>query len=136
MITPTTSNMAGMDNIAEKLDSLTQSVDTMSKELKDLSSSVDNKIELLRESLIKRFDTALKGIKAELRKELKAQMDNEVKKGLEGVKNDITSMKSNIGTANSDIAKVRAKVDLPFNPNQSVVIFGKKKRHQRKLCTV
>ncbi len=119
---------------AEKLDNLTVLVNSLASELNANVRSIKEDIAGLREELGKvetNVDTKIEDLRTSFEKDLgnlKKDFTNEIKtkvdEGVDGLREEVVELRQDLARAQKALKRLTDRVDVPFPPDVSVVIYG------------
>ena len=109
-----------VNQLTDKLDSGIKSMEEklgdMQKKVNSVETNIDQKIDSLRASM----NSEIQSLRADIQKEVKERVDEEVG----GVADEIKQLREKLEETDSEMKRLKALVDVPFPPDQSLVLYG------------
>ena len=119
--------MADENTIKGKLDLVLQRLDQLTGEMKDLQTtvsnveaSVDTKIDEMKEAWDRQFKDSIQNLK----KDIVSEVKDDVKQDLDGLREEVKILTNQLNTTEQELHAVKNTVDIPFNPDKSIVIYN------------
>ncbi len=109
-----------LDSISQQVNGIAESIKALTTTVNNVETSFDRKLEDLKEKLEKKIEDTIEGKKLELKTELRTEIDAD----LDLLRSDLTATKMELSDTKNELARIRAIVETPYNPAQSVVIYG------------
>ena len=109
-----------LDALGRQVNDLNESIKALTRTVNLMESSVDGKIEDLKQTLDRKINEAFEAKRDVLKFELKEELQGEIS----ALKDELYAAKMELSETKTELSRVKAISEAPFNPNQSVVIFG------------
>ncbi len=116
-----------LDRLTELITQLTERVDKGLERMENEFSGVNKKIA----DIETRVDTKIEGLRASVEKDMKGlrqhiddEINDKVTTQVVEVKDEVQELKEKLQTTENELRKIQAIVDVPFPPEQSVVIYN------------
>ena len=109
-----------LDSISRQVSDIAKSIQALTVTVNNVESSVDAKLKDLKETLEKKIEDTFDAKKLEIKYELKDEIDKDINM----LRGQLEATKMELADTKTELTRVRAIVETPYNPDKSIVIYG------------
>ncbi len=104
----------------DRLDKLLEKVEGVMNEVKGVRSEMDTRLSDMEKTIKSTVEDAIKQSRSDITKEIEDTVGTKTKP----LEDEIKDLRDKLNNSEHELAKIRSLVDVPFNPDRSVVIYG------------